>query len=129
ISLHARDVTVHGVRLRYEPAEKKRCVGFWSDPEDWMSWKFDITRPGRFRVRMAQGCGKGHGGSVAEVTVGGLKEVFTVEDTGHFQNFKWREIGEVDLSEPGSHTLAVRALDKARAAVMDVREVQLVPVP
>ena len=30
ISLHSRDSKVNGVTLRYEPAQKKQCLGYWS---------------------------------------------------------------------------------------------------
>ena len=52
---------------------------------------------------------------------------FTVEDTGHFQNFKQRQIGTVTLSAAGLHTLRIRPISLAAKAVMDVRQVQLVP--
>ena len=53
---------------------------------------------------------------------------FVVEDTGHFQNFKPRVVGELEIARPGSHRLAVKGLKKAKGAVMDVRQVRLIPV-
>jgi hypothetical protein len=52
---------------------------------------------------------------------------FTVEDTGHFQNFKERSLGVVTLAAPRVHTLQIRPHKKAAAAVMDVRQVRLIP--
>lgn len=52
---------------------------------------------------------------------------FIVEDPGHFQNFKDRAIGQVEFSEAGLYTLQIRAEKKAANAVMDVRQVRLVP--
>jgi hypothetical protein len=51
-----------------------------------------------------------------------------VEDTGHFQNFKARTIGTVKFEQPGRYTLTVRPRTKAKAAVMDLRQVTLKPV-
>jgi hypothetical protein len=53
---------------------------------------------------------------------------FAVEDTGHFQNFKDRAVGNVDIAAPGVFTLTLRPVTKAAKAVMDVREVRLIPV-
>ncbi|OYV06415.1 MAG: hypothetical protein CFE26_06385, partial [Verrucomicrobiales bacterium VVV1] len=53
---------------------------------------------------------------------------FTVEDTGHFQNFKERGIGRVTFKETGPQTLEVRPRSKPGGAVMDLRQVILVPV-
>jgi hypothetical protein len=79
-------------------------------------------------VQILQGCGKGQGGSEVAVVVGEEKVLFTVEDTGHFQNFKRRTIGTLTLTAPGRHTLRIQPVRKAKNAVMDVRQVRLVLV-
>jgi hypothetical protein len=84
--------------------------------------------PGKFRVEILQGCGTGSGGSEVEFTVGEQKLAMTVEETGGFQNFVRREIGALELAEPGRFTLAVKALKKPGVAVMDLREVRLIPM-
>src|SRR5579884_3303624 len=58
ILLHARDVTVHGKTVRYEPQPNKNTVGYWTKKDDWVSWDFVVRRPGRFRVVILQGCGE-----------------------------------------------------------------------
>jgi hypothetical protein len=87
-----------------------------------------VNRPGEFDVEVLQGCGKGHGGSEVAVTVGEQELTFVVEDTGHFQNFKPRVIGRVKIAERGNSTLAIVPIKKASVAVMDVRQVRLIPV-
>jgi arylsulfatase A-like enzyme len=127
-TMHARTAEVHGTMLRYEPLAHKTTLGYWVNATDWASFEFTMTRPGTFTVQMLQGCGKGQGGSEVEVAVGEQKLKFTVEDTGHFQNFKAREIGTVKIDKPGRYTLTVKPLKKAAAAVMDLRQVTLKPV-
>lgn len=51
---------------------------------------------------------------------------FTVQDTGHFQNFVAREIGGVQLPA-GRFTLSVKPQTKPGVAVMDLRQVTLKP--
>jgi arylsulfatase A len=127
ILLHSRTAEVHGVMLRYEPLPHKTTLGYWVSPSDWASWEFTVTAPGRFSVEVLQGCGKGQGGSEVEVSVGEQVLKFMVEDTGHFQNFKAREVGTVKIDTAGRHTLAIKPKSKAAAAVMDVRQVTLKP--
>jgi hypothetical protein len=97
------------------------------NPADWASWEFTVSVPGKFAMEVLQGCGKGQGGSEVEVTVGEQVLKFTVEDTGHFQNFKAREIGTVRIDKAGRYLLAIKPTRKAAAAVMDVRQVTLKP--
>jgi hypothetical protein len=125
ISLHAQTAEVHGVQLRYEPLPHKNTLGFWTRGDDWASWEFTVSKPGRFTVEIDQGCGKGQGGSEVELSVAGQSLRTTVEDTGHFQNFKMREIGTVKVEKTGRYTLTVKALNKPGTAVMDLRSVVL----
>lgn len=128
ITLAASSAEVHGTMLRYEPMPHKNTLGFWVRPEDWASWEFTLKKPGKFQVTLLQGCGNGSGGSDVEVSVAGQKLRFQVEQTGGFQAFVPRMIGEVTLSEPGRHALEIRPQSKPGPAVMDVRQVRLTPV-
>ena len=127
VTLHAKDVTIHGVQVQYEPKLEKNTVGFWTHATDTVSWDFSVTKPGKFDVEILQGCGKGQGGSQAVIVVGEEKLPFTVEDTGHFQKFVPRVVGTVTLAKPGRYTLTVRPIQRAGVAVMDLRQVRLVP--
>ena len=125
ISLHSRDSKVNGVTLRYEPAQKKQCLGYWSNPSDWASWDFIVKEPGDYKVTVRQGCGRGHGGSKVSIISGTQKLIFNAEDTGGFQNWKNIDIGSIKLKEPGLNILEVRPLDKKSVAVMDIQEIIL----
>ena len=129
IALHSNTAEVHGVTLRYEPLPHKTTLGFWARADDWASWEFTVTKPGKFTVEVLQGCGKGQGGSVVEVSVAGQPLTFTVEDTGHFQNFMGRTIGTISIDKPGRHTVTVKPKTKAAAAVMDLRALTLKLTP
>jgi hypothetical protein len=126
ISLHAKDAEVFGKMLRYEPRPEKNTLGYWTEKKDWANWTFAAKKE-TYEVEVLQGCGKGSGGAEVEVSVGSKVLKFTVEDTGHFQNFKPRVIGRVSL-ESGTCGLSVRAQSKPGAAVMDLRSVTLKPV-
>lgn len=128
VMCHAKDVVIHGVKVQWEPKPEKQTVGFWVNASDWISWEFRVSAPGEFDVEILQGCGKGHGGSEVELTVAGTPLKFVVEDTGHFQNFVPRTIGRVRIAEAGAQEIVVRPLTKKSVAVMDLRQVRLIPV-
>ena len=54
---------------------------------------------------------------------------FDVEDTGGFQSWKEIKLGSVDLEVKGENRLAIVALEKKGAAIMDIKKVMLNPVP
>ena len=124
IFLEARDAKVKAVKMKYEDLPQKDTLGFWVNAEDTASWTFTAPLAGKYRVTVLQGCGKGNGGSTVAIEAGASRCEFTVEETGHFQRFVPREIGQVELAA-GDNTLTVRPLKKAKAAVMDLRRVIL----
>ena len=74
---------------------------------------------------MFQGCGKGSGGAEVAVSIGQQTMTFIVEDTGHFQNFKWRDIGEVVVDAPAVQMVTVTPQKKPGVAVMDLRQIRI----
>ncbi len=124
VFLEARDATVSGEKLLYEKPPHKDTLGYWVNPADTASWTFDAPRAGRYRVTVLQGCGRGQGGSLVALECGESRLEFTVEETGHFQRFVPRDVGQLTLVA-GQNLLRVRPVRKAQAAVMDLRRVIL----
>jgi hypothetical protein len=125
VLLHAREATIHGKTVRYEPQPNKNTIGYWTNVDDWVSWDFEITQPGKFKGEILQGCGKDSGGSQVNFSVGEQTLKVTVEDTGGFQNFVNREIGDLTIEKAGRYTLKVKPKTKPGVAVMDLRQVKL----
>src|SRR6478735_6943013 len=55
VVLQAKDATVHGATIRYEPQRQTNTVGYWSNAADWVSWKVDGLRAGTYAVEVLQG--------------------------------------------------------------------------
>ncbi len=127
ITLKGLTGDAHGVMLRFEPLPHKNTFGFWVNKDDYLTWEFEVTKPGTFDVELTQGCGKGSGGSEVELSVGESKTTHTVKDTGGFQAFEKLPAGKLTVAKAGRHTLTVKAKTKPGAAVMDLRQVLLTP--
>jgi hypothetical protein len=125
ITLHARDATVHGVTLRYEVKPEKNTLGWWSNPKDWVSWDFDLKKPGQYIVVVMYGSG---GGKDIEIGVANQTLNFTTKDTGGYHTFTFFEAGRVSFDTPGTQTLIVKPSVKTGGGVMDLRQVILLPV-
>lgn len=124
-----------GDKLRYEPQPHKNTVGYWTVPTDSVQWNVRVERPGKFNLAVLQGCGAGQGGSIAslQITSADGKTVFEtsfeVLETGHFQNFQWKQLEAVELKEPGNYSLKVQPKQIRKAALMDIRAIQLLRLP
>jgi arylsulfatase A len=128
ITLLAKWAEVTGVQLRYEPLPHKNTLGYWSMKDDFATWDFTVTTPGKFDVTISQGCGKGSGGAEVEFTVGTQILKHTVKDTGGWQKFEEIAIGQLTIDKAGRHTLKVVAKTKPGVAVMDLPKIVLTPV-
>src|SRR5882724_9670830 len=127
ITLAARDATTHGTQMHYESSPVKNCLGYWLRTEDWAEWEFKVTRPGVFEVEVWQGCGQGQGGSEVALEAGTNRFTFVVEETGHFQIFLPRRLTRVTFAA-GTYRLALKPQRKQASAIMDIRQVKLLPV-
>lgn len=127
ITLPAKSATTWSEVMRYEPDDKKNCLGFWTEVDDFAEWEFLAGKPGRYRVVVTQGCGEGQGGSKVELRLADQRCEFIVEDTGGFQNWKDVEAGVIEIKQSGLQRLVIKPLDKKGKAVLDVSKVTLVP--
>ena len=125
ILLPAKLATIAGENLRYEPQPHKNTVGYWSHLKATAEWKLSTSQKGLYEIDILQGCGTGHGGSAVDVQIGSQSRTFTVQETGHFQNFIWRTLGTVELPADETMTLKLVPQSKPGGAVMDVRAVRL----
>ena len=128
ILLPAKTAEVKGVMLRYEPLPHKQTLGFWVNANDKAGWEFDLKTPGTFEVEALVGCGDGCGGSLVEFLVEDQVFPFTVPVTGGFQKFVPQSLGRVTLDQPGRKRVEIRVVSKPGPAVMDVRQMRLIPV-
>ncbi|HLX63495.1 MAG TPA: hypothetical protein VKX17_19655 [Planctomycetota bacterium] len=125
ITLHARDATVHGVNMRFEPKPEKNTLGWWSNAKDWASWEFELKKPGKFIVFAMHGS---NGGSEIEIAVGEQKLNWTTKNTGSYHTFTFLEVGTLNLDTPGPVALTLKPTKKSGGGIMDLREVILLPV-
>ena len=134
IVIPARTADVRGIMLRYEPMPHKNTLGFWVRADDWARFEFSVTNPGKFELEALVGCGNGSGGSEVRFEVAPAGSTsdpqvlpLTVQETGGFQNFVPRTLGEILLNTAGRYELRVKAIKKPGVAVMDLRQVRLIP--
>lgn len=127
ITLPARHGIVTSEKLQFEPLTHKNTIGYWVNPDDFVEWLLATPDAGTWDVHVLQGCGTGQGGSTIRIAAGESSLEHTVVETGHFQNFRWLHAGSLSLPASGSHRLRVSCVQKHKNAVMDIRQIRLVP--
>ncbi len=128
IALLAMDATIHGNTAKYEMAYDRDNIGVWKDPKDWVSWEFKATQPGKFEVQVILSCDKESEGSDYTVSVADQNIAAKVADSGGWNTFRIRKIGQINLPEAGRYTLTVKPSSMPGKQVMDLHKVILKPV-
>ncbi|MGQ9487684.1 MAG: alpha-L-fucosidase [Armatimonadota bacterium] len=124
---HARDAEVHGQNARYEQGGGKDNIGYWTSPNDYVTWNISVPRSGFYRVTVTYACPLENAGSRFSVGVEGRRRLEgTVESTGSWTAFRDFALGELYL-RAGRHTLSVRVSEMPRDAVMNLKKVVLAP--
>jgi alpha-L-fucosidase len=120
--LPASEATTHG-ELKYEPGEHRDSLGYWTNPNDWASWEFRVTKLGKIEV-IAEVASVAD--SSIEVRMGKLSARAEVRATGNYGRFQFVKLGTLDLPVGDKVTLSLHAVKDGWQPV-NVRSVKLQP--
>ena len=108
IVLEARDAKIHGDTPRYELDGAKDQIGFWSNPKDYVSWTFEVLRPGTYDVAVTYSCATGSAGDEFVIVSGDQKLTGKSVATGSWFTYATKNLGQLKFEKAGSYTLAVK---------------------
>ena len=124
VILPASEATMHGEKVMYETGQHRDYIGVWTKASDYVSWGFSLENSGEYLVEMTLGCNPGQEGSTYALQVGDAELTSTVRVTGNWRTFTIEQLGTVTL-ETGTHTLAVRPVNIAKNALMNIKRIHL----
>jgi alpha-L-fucosidase len=121
--LRAETAELHGDQVNTEDRDGQTNIGFWDKPEDWISWKVHLTKPGAFTVS----------GSVAtineavEITMDAGQDSVTlsIPKTGDWGAFQKVDFGRFQISKSGEHTIRLRPKDATSWKGINLRNISL----
>jgi len=128
VVLKAQDAIVHGTNARYESGGGKDNIGYWTNPDDYVIWRFNVIETGPFNVEVTFACATGSGGSEYILSAARQKLTGKVKNTGSWTNFVTEKIGTVKISKPGTYNLSIKPETMPGGAVMNLKSVTLVPI-
>lgn len=116
-----------GLALAQE--RRSRTVSHWSSPSDSASWRFRTPAAGQFDVQLEYAASPKDVAPEFQVTVDDQKLIATVPATGSDATYRTQPAGRVQVSQPGTHTLSVRAGKLPEGAVVRLKSVVLTRLP
>jgi arylsulfatase A len=128
ITLPARTVLIRGQQWRFEPLPHQESLGHWVQAGDSASWDFTATQPGRFRLELVYGCHPDAIGASVEISLGPWRQQHTLRATAGMHDFQPHVIGELNVDQPGRHTLHLKLLRPPSRPLVELRSIILRPV-
>ena len=124
-TLGAEEAELHGDQIKTEAQGGKPNIGFWDKPQEWVSWKARVEKPGAFDV-------------TAEIASLGVSE-FVVEAgdqqlagasaaTGAWDKFQNVSVGKLELKQAGDCEVKLRPKDAQKWKALNLRGLKLTPV-
>jgi alpha-L-fucosidase len=122
--LPASEARLHGDQIRYESGRSHDNLGFWFNPAEGADWEFAITKPGRFEVAAEVAAPEN---ASIEINLKDQKVKGDVPVTGDYSNFKWTNLGRIEIQSTGKTTLSLRGVQQGWHPV-NVKSIRLKPV-
>jgi alpha-L-fucosidase len=127
IVLPAREAEITGTTPQYEQGGEKDQIGFWADPNDYVSWNFKVAKAGSYDVAVTYSCQPGAEGSRFTVEAADQKLLGTSKPTQSWSTYRTEPLGKITLAKPGICTLAVKPSTQTAWKVIGLKNVTLVP--
>jgi putative membrane-bound dehydrogenase-like protein len=123
--LLASNSEIYGSTLVFEPLY--RNLGFWSSENDHAVWTMNVTKAGRYIVRLDCACPPESAGNAYVLSIDDVTLSGKVPSTGNWDTYRQISVGTVTL-KPGRKQLALRPAGKINGNLMDLKSVRVTPV-
>jgi len=102
--IHNQDGTSESVSL--EEGNAAVHLGFWSDPQNWVSWNIRVKKPGLYTVKAIM-ASPGASGKMT-IRIGDQTLVAAQKGTGDYYRFREFVLGKIAISAAGDYQVAIR---------------------
>jgi len=114
---------IHGGGAQLEAVGGRPNIGYWTNARDWLSWRFKLSKPGRFDVTASVATPAES--SKFELAVGDQKLIAEVAGTGSYQTFTTVKLGAIELKQSTDELTIKPVRDQWQA--INLRSITLKP--
>lgn len=123
--LLAGTAEIYGDSLVYEAGHHN--LGFWQSANDRAVWTLEVARAGVFEVSMEWACPEADGHNRLGLETAEARLEIPIGRTGTWDDYRDQAVGRITLPA-GRQRLVVRGVPPLRGAILDLRQLRLVPV-
>jgi putative membrane-bound dehydrogenase-like protein len=125
LHLTAATASIYGTTLVME--KQYGNLGYWSSVDDHAVWTLEVPKDGKYSVWLHYACDDGSAGNSYVLRVAGQEVIGKVAGTKTWDDYLLATgVGRVALPA-GKHELTFRSQGPIRGALIDLKEIQLLP--
>jgi putative membrane-bound dehydrogenase-like protein len=124
VKLPAAKAWIYGPTLMLE--KQYGNLGAWSSSSDHAVWKVELARPAKYAVWLDYACDSGSAGNTFLLEIGGQQLTGKVGGTASWDLYRRAQVGTLSLGA-GKHEVTMRPQGTIRGALIDLKEIHLVP--
>ena len=111
VTLEAADAECHGNSVRFENARGEGNLGFWDNPDDWVSWRIKALPAGRYALTALIAAARDDSEFIVEI--GDCQLAGKPPKTKGWNDFQPLSLGTLEVGKTGDCTVKVRSRDAA----------------
>ncbi|MHB8524103.1 MAG: alpha-L-fucosidase, partial [Limisphaerales bacterium] len=109
---------LHGTRIGVEQRADYSTIGYWDNPQEWVSWTARPPQGGIYQITAGVAAANGETEFVVEVA--GLEMAARVPQTRSWDDLQIVNLGAIQLSKPTELTVSAHARDAATWRAMNL---------
>jgi alpha-L-fucosidase len=132
LTLRAEDAILEGPTIQTQTQDGKVDIGFWIDPTAHARWDAELPRPGSYTIELDLACQPNNAGGQAVITAAGpagkgAELRINIPNTGSWSTFLTVNAGTLTIPTEGPLTIIIAPGEGFTGALMNLREVRLIP--
>ncbi len=135
ITLDTRTVKIVGANARFaqmqkvsDPSATEDYLGYWTNTDTFLQWDVKNLRPGAYLVQVYYSLDPQFPGSTIAVSLAGQTFSKKLDATKNWDDYQSLEIGTIRIAAASDATLTLKATDKPKTYVLNLKHIALYPV-
>jgi alpha-L-fucosidase len=128
LTLDADGAELRGMQIRCETIDGRRNIGFWTDRQAQAAWAIELASVASYRVELTLACDDASAGSEFVIQADGGMIRGVVPATGGWRNFITLDAGTIVMDAAGRLNLVIGSGASFNGALMNLRQVRLLPL-
>jgi alpha-L-fucosidase len=123
VTLDADSADLHGSQVQVESRGGQQNVGYWDDPNDWLSWPVQFPQAGAYQVTASYAAAAGDSELALEAP--GQELVGKAARTDSWDSFRPLSFGKLEVKQAGDCVIKLRPRDAKTWKPINLRSVKL----